>query len=212
MKTILFQGDSITDACRARDDSNPGVGYPNVVEGSLGLDAPGEYKFYNRGISGNRVVDMYARIKADVINLKPDYMSVLIGVNDVWHEFIYQNGVDDEKFFKIYCMFIEETLKALPDIKIMILEPFLAPGKSLPVCGDDEKLPLWRAEVEKRAASARRVAEKFGLPFIELQKDLNELCAKVDEPFYFTRDGVHPTVKFHQYIARKWIAAFESLK
>ena len=87
MKTILFQGDSITDAGRARDnDANRGVGYPHLVSARLGCDNPTEFNFINRGISGNRIVDLYARIKADIINLKPDVMSILIGVNDVWHE------------------------------------------------------------------------------------------------------------------------------
>ena len=105
MKTILFQGDSITDAGRARDnDSNVGIGYPVLVKGTLGFEHPGEYTFLNRGISGNRVVDVYARIKSDIINLKPDVMSILIGVNDVWHEFSRKNGVDAEKFEKVYSM------------------------------------------------------------------------------------------------------------
>ena len=94
MKTILFQGDSITDAGRARDNnSNRGLGYPHLVSARLGMDNPTEYNFINRGISGNRIVDLYARIKADIINLKPDVMSILIGVNDVWHEIAASNGV-----------------------------------------------------------------------------------------------------------------------
>ncbi len=84
MKTILFQGDSITDAGRSREnDANTGIGYPTLVKGELGLSYPNQYNIYNRGISGNRVVDLYARIKKDIINLKPDIMSILIGVNDI---------------------------------------------------------------------------------------------------------------------------------
>ena len=84
---------------------------------------------YNRGVSGNHVVDLYARIKTDIINLKPDYMSILIGVNDVWHTFDGQeNGVEAEKYFRIYSALIEEIKEALPEIKIMILEPFTLKG------------------------------------------------------------------------------------
>ena len=116
MKTILFQGDSITDAGRSReDDANLGLGYPTLVKGELGFEYPGRYTMLNRGISGNRVVDLYARIKADIINLKPDVMSILIGVNDVWHELGGHNGVDAEKYFKIYSMLIEEIKEALPE-------------------------------------------------------------------------------------------------
>ena len=99
MKTILFQGDSITDADRSySDDNKRGLGYPQLVTARLGYDAAGEYNFINRGISGNRIVDVYARIKKDIININPDIMSILIGVNDVWHEINYNNGVETEKF------------------------------------------------------------------------------------------------------------------
>ena len=105
MKTILFQGDSITDCCRPRERGKefPGQGYPLRIVGKMDYEHPGEYKFYNRGIGGNRLVDLYARIKVDIINLKPDIMSILVGVNDVWHEFEeYRNGVDADKYFMIY--------------------------------------------------------------------------------------------------------------
>ena len=107
MKKILFQGDSITDAGRSRDDDNyMGVGYPTLVAGTLGADRPAEFEYINRGISGNRVVDLYARIKADIINLQPDYMSILIGINDDWHELEYKNGVSTQKYETIYNMLI----------------------------------------------------------------------------------------------------------
>ena len=81
MKTILFQGDSITDCGRNREDfSQVGTGYPLLVKALIGYEHPGEFDFQNRGISGNRIVDVYARIKADIINLKPDYMSILHGL------------------------------------------------------------------------------------------------------------------------------------
>ena len=125
-KVILFQGDSITDAGRSRDnDLLTGTGYVRLTEAELGCTYPLLYTCYNRGISGNRIVDVYARIKADIINLAPDYMSILIGINDVWHEYTRQNGVSAEKFERIYDMLIHEIKEALPDIKIMILEPFV---------------------------------------------------------------------------------------
>ena len=122
MKTILFQGDSITDCGWDRKDPlSLGIGYARLVAAELGFENPSEYTFYNRGISGNRIVDVYARMKADITNLKPDYMSILIGVNDVWHEIAHQNGVAAEKFEKIYDMLIAEILEVLPNIKIMII-------------------------------------------------------------------------------------------
>ena len=103
MIKFLFQGDSITDADRNRDnDASFGLGYPNLVASELMNKFPGEYEFINKGISGNRIVDLYARIKMDIINLKPDMMSILIGVNDVWHELNDRNGVAAPKFEIIY--------------------------------------------------------------------------------------------------------------
>ena len=99
MKLVLFQGDSITDCGRNREADHPmGSGYATMAAGEIMAEHPGEYRFLNRGISGNRSVDLYARIKQDLINLKPDYLSILIGVNDVWHEYTRQNGVDADKF------------------------------------------------------------------------------------------------------------------
>ena len=206
MKTILFQGDSITDAGRARDnDSNVGVGYPVLVKGTLGFEHPGEYTFFNRGISGNRVVDVYARIKSDIINLKPDVMSILIGVNDVWHEIAHQNGVELDRFERVYRMLIEDTLKVLPNVKIMILEPFV-----LEACSTTEHWDFFKTEVSKRAEMAKKIAEKYNLPFIPLQAGFDMLATKAPNE-YWLGDGVHPTPAGHEYIKSQWLEAFKNL-
>ena len=204
---ILFQGDSITDAGRSyTDDENFGTGYPLFVKATLGIENPDKYEFFNRGISGNRIVDLYARIKADIINIKPDVMSILIGVNDVWHDFYENpNGVDEDKFFKIYSMLIEEVKEALPEIKIMILEPFI-----LMDSGTEKNYEEFRSEVEKRAAMAKKIAEKFGLPFIPLQAGFDEMSKNTDTS-YWLADGVHPTPMGHEYIKREWLKEFSSL-
>ncbi|MBO5286845.1 MAG: SGNH/GDSL hydrolase family protein [Clostridia bacterium] len=204
---ILFQGDSITDAGRSREDaSNLGYGYPRLVEASLGYLQPGKHEFINKGISGNRVVDLYARMKADIINLKPDVMSILIGVNDVWHDLGENpNGVDAEKFFKVYCMLIEEIREELPSTKIMILEPFVLQG-----CSTIDNWEFFRKEVDKRREKARMVAEKYSLTFIPLQEGFDKLCKKA-ESTYWTPDGVHPSAKGHEYIKTEWLKAFKKL-
>ena len=204
MKRILFQGDSITDAGRSREnDFARGTGYATLVAAKLGYENPGDYEFINRGISGNRVSDLLARIKIDLINLKPDVMSILIGVNDVWHEFSRQNGVDVELYEKLYNLLIEEVKAALPDIRIMILEPFVLKGTAT-----EEHWEGFSEEVYKRAAAAKRVAWKNGLEFIPLQDKLDEAC-KLAPADYWLRDGVHPTAMGHELIAREWIAKFK---
>lgn len=206
MKTILFQGDSITDAGRSReDDSNTGIGYPTLVKSELGFEYPNQFTWYNRGISGNRVVDLYARIKADIINLRPDIMSILIGVNDVWHELGSQNGVDTEKYFKVYSMLIEEIKEALPDVKIMILEPFV-----LKASATEENWEQFQTEVKKRAHKAKEIAEKYNLPFVSLQDKFDE-ALQAAPASYWLMDGVHPTAAGHELIKREWVCAFRKL-
>lgn len=209
MKKILFMGDSITDAERTTTDCGQGLGcgYARLVSAHLGYKYPGEYEFLNRGINGNRIVDLYARIKVDCINHAPDYMSILIGVNDVWHEVDeVHNGVDEDKFFRIYDMYISEIKEALPDIKIMILLPFVLKGEAT-----EEHLEYFKTEVPKRAKMARKLAEKYNLPVIELQSGFDALCEKA-EPSYWLYDGVHPTYAGHEYIKSKWLECFEEIK
>ena len=204
MKTILFQGDSITDAGRCRENDNDrGTGYPTLVSAELGLKYPGEYKFINRGISGNRIVDLYARIKCDFINLKPDYLTILIGINDVWHEVGSRNGVDNKKFFKVYCDLIEEIKTMLPDIEIFILEPFVLKGAAT-----QKDWNVFSKETLMRAESAKAVAEKFGLTFIPLQEKFDE-AEKKAEASYWLSDGVHPTAAGHEIIANEVVKALE---
>jgi len=203
MKTFLFQGDSITDAGRSREnDILRGFGYPTLVSAELLFDHPGEFTCINRGISGNRVVDLYARIKKDFINLKPDYLSILIGVNDVWHEYAAEpNGVSDERYFKVYDLLIEELRAELPDTKIYILEPFVLKGT-----GTEAHWEEFDREVRLRAKSAKRIAEKHNLTFIPLQEQFDAMCEKCDVS-YWLWDGVHPTAAGHELIARALVEA-----
>lgn len=210
MKKILFQGDSITD-CRRDREEHPlyyglGAGYANLVSGELGYNFPGEYEFFNRGIGGNRVTDLYARMKRDIINLKPDYMSILIGVNDVWHEVTRHDGVCADRFERIYDMLISDVLTKLPDIKIMIMEPFVLKGT-----GTEEHWDYFYSEVIKRGEVAKRIADKYNFKFIPLQKKFEEMQKNTTEP-YWTLEGVHPTVFGHRLIANEWLKAFEEIK
>ena len=127
MKTILFQGDSITDCGRLRPTNNSfvkfynklkkktplGPGYPALVADEL----KGGYSFVNRGVGGDKAADVYSRIVADIINVKPGVMSLLVGVNDVWREFDQNCGTGLERFKKIYTILIEEILEELPETK-----------------------------------------------------------------------------------------------
>ena len=212
-KRILFQGDSITDCGRARDSFyDLGNGYANLVKASLGMDHPAEYEFINRGIGGNRIVDLYARIKADFINLKPDYASIYIGVNDAWHEISSQNGVDTEKFEKIYTMLIDEVKAACPHTKLMIIAPFVLEGCC--TCDTEEipdRLARFQKDVAEKAAVAEQIAASYDLPLIALQPAFDEACRKAPAE-HWVRDGVHPTPCGHEIIKRLWIRTFQDME
>ena len=207
MKTFVFQGDSITDAGRNRDnDTYRGNGYPTLVAADLGYQYPGEIAFLNRGVSGDRVVDVNARIRRDLINLRPDYLSILIGINDVWHELSSRNGVNNTKFYKTYCDIIEETLAMCPGVKIFILEPFVLKGPATE--GD---WGVFDRETRMRAASAKKVAEKYGLTFVPLQDTFDAMSEKAPTT-YWLHDGVHPTAMGHRVIANALEEAFQKMK
>ena len=212
MKRILFQGDSITDCGRNRNDFyGMGNGYANLVKASLGTDYPNEYEFINRGISGNRIVDLYARIKEDFINLQPDCVSIYIGVNDTWHEINYKNGVDTEKFEKMYTMLIDEIKIACPGIKVIIIAPYILEGTA--TCNTDEqtnRFEQFQNDVTEKALVAKRIAEKNKFPFIELQPLFDEACKKAPAE-YWTADGVHPTICGHEIIKQAWIETFKKI-
>lgn len=205
---ILFQGDSITDALRSRDaDIYRGSGYATMVAGQLGLREPGKYMVINRGISGNRVPDLYARWKCDCLNLRPDVLSILIGVNDVWHEVAAKNGVDAKKFEKVFDLLLDETQEELPNVKLIVLEPFVLKGTAT-----EENWDYFSTEVPLRAATAKRVAEKHGAAFVPLQKLFDEVSGNGAAGSEWLHDGVHPTAAGHALITREWLAAFDSLK
>lgn len=202
MKTFVFQGDSITDCNRSRtNDNERGNGYPTLMAASMGCKYPGEFNFVNRGVSGDRVVDLNSRIKKDIINLSPDYLSILIGINDVWHEIGSRNGVANGKYYKTYCDIIEEVLAMCPGIKIFILEPFV-----LKASATKDNWNVFYRETRMRAESAENVAEKYGLCFVPLQEKLDALCEKAPADYWLI-DGVHPSAMGHQVIAQSLEAA-----
>ncbi len=208
MKMFLFQGDSITDSNREDDDRvnfGLGTGYPLLVAADFLKNRKDELCFLNRGVSGDRITDVYARIKEDIINLNPDYMSILVGVNDVSHELTMQCGVDEEKYEKIYGMLIEEIKNALPDIKIIILEPFVLKGTAT-----KEMWEMFSSEVKKRAEAAKRVAGKYSLSFVPLQELFDDVSSDGDTG-YWSADGVHPTAAGHQLIKEELVKAMIDL-
>lgn len=214
MKRILLQGDSITDSGRYKENPDSvGNGYACLVAAEIGAKYPYQYKVINRGISGNRVIDLLARIKGDFIKLKPDIISILIGVNDVWAEIDQKNGVDAARFEHYYDLLIQQLLEELPDVKIMIMEPYVCHGTF--TNNRDEEQDRWEyfySQVRLRAAAAKRIAEKYKMPFVPLQETLEKAVADAPQEDYWLQDGVHPTPAGHELIAKAWMQAFQTVK
>ena len=212
MKRILFTGDSITDCGRNRGDYfSLGGGYANLVASSLGLDCVGEYEFLNRGCSGDRIVDLYGRIKVDFTNLHPEYASIYVGVNDVWHDIVKQNGVSTAKFEMVYNLLLEEIYSVCPNIQLMVIAPFVLEGgatQNTPEIPD--KYERMKIGVSEKADVVRKIAQKFHLPCLELQPVFEEALLKAPA-IYWTRDGVHPTEAGHEIIKRLWIQTFRNM-
>ncbi len=200
---ILFQGDSITDCGRGRDINEPNValggGYPQMIAARLlSTRVEQNYQIYNRGISGNRVVDLYARWKIDALNLSPDVISILIGVNDTWHEFGSKNGVEPERYEKIYRELLSWTLDVLPKTKLILCEPFVL------ACG--AVTPDWLPEINERRRIVRELAAEFSAIFVPFQSVLDRAVQKAP-PEYWLRDGVHPTYAGHALLTDAWLDA-----
>ncbi len=204
MKTILFHGDSITDCGRSRDNNLVlGSGYATQVAGELGYKYPNEYHFENRAVGGFRSVNLLASIRPDIIALKPDYMSLLIGVNDVWHGVDFDNGITPDRYERYVNMLIEEVRESLPNIKLMILEPFVLEGPAT-----DKNPEMFLGGMKKIAEKARTIAKVNDAVFVPLQEKFDE-ALKVAPYDYWTMEGVHPTAAGHNIIKNAWIDAFE---
>lgn len=200
--TVLFQGDSITNAGRSRDSTVPntagglGNGYPYLIAAEeLATRPERELRFFNRGVSGDKVPDLEHRWQADTIALKPDVLSVLVGVNDFWHKLLrgYTGTVQD--YETGYLALLESTRKALPEVRLVVLEPFVLRTGSV-----DAK---WFPEFDQRRSAARRVAKAARATFIPLQSMFDDLIRKTPL-VYWAADGVHPTAAGHAAISRAW--------
>lgn len=207
-QVILFQGDSITDSGRNKEDSgfnssrNLGSGYP-LLAGAALLNKYAELnlKIYNKGISGNKVFQLAERWDKDCLELKPDVLSILIGVNDIWHKLNGNYDGNVEIYRRDYIALLERTLKALPNVKLIICEPFAVKG----VKAVDDK---WYPEFYDYQKAAKDIAKQFGAVFIPYQKIYDEAQKKAPGA-YWTGDGVHPTLAGAQLMAKAWMKAIK---
>lgn len=202
---FLFQGDSITDGNRGRDQSDlnhvMGHGYACNIAGRVGADfAKHGFSFYNRGVSGNTVSDLKNRWQTDALDIKPDVLSILIGVNDT-NVYIKNKDRRDplDQFEYDYRVLLNQSKQQNPALLFVLGLPFVYPGNRT-----NEYFDLWKNSIDRR----RQVVKKLAAEFNAVIVDYPALFDKVikDTPVnYWIWDGVHPTVPAHELMAREWI-------
>lgn len=199
--TIVLQGDSVTDTGRLSDPQGFGHGYARMVATTLQSLYP-DYNLtiYNRGISGNRTCDLLGRWDTDCLDLKPDIVTILIGINDVWRRFDSNSLTTVEKFEQNY----ESLMKSVKDsgAKLIIIEPFAIPTGAV----TDE----WREDIDPKIHAVRKLALKYADNYIPADGIFAALSL-VNPPEFWAADGVHPTADGHRVIAKHILKALNVL-
>ncbi len=212
---VLFQGDSITDGNHGRTaDPNHilGHGFACMVSSRLGLEnLEAHPTFINRGESGDGILQLHARWRKDAILLKPTVINILVGINNCGLSIPYDengHGMPADRFAEGYRALLKETKEDLPNVRIVLCEPFY-----LPLTPKDEADAAKQNRVRREAAQlqqvVREIAQEFGCIFVPLQAMLEEQAAKTKEG-YLIWDGIHPTMIGHELITRQWIKVVDS--
>ena len=206
---LLFFGDSLTDMYKNYDRSTDiatiyGVGYVFDVAAQLMYERPGYYQIINQGIGGNKVTNLYDRYQKDVIEENPDVVSILIGINDVWHEIATKSGTPLNVFIETYLKMVKDMKEKLPNAKIILMEPFFTIGAA--TNGAMDRF----AEVFDYAKEVMKIAEQTGCIFIPLQKAFDEAIKNGGE-VQMLFDGIHTNPGGAHLIATKWLEVFRKL-
>ena len=200
---VLFQGDSITDAGRSReDDSSLGLGYAMMTAAWFSAMHPEKrVRFVNRGIGGNRAKDLQARWQVDCLDLKPDVVSILIGINDVWRRYDSGDPTSVEAFEASYRDILERTKTEL-SARLILIEPFV-----LPVPDDRND---WRVDLDPKIHAVRALAREFDAAYVPMD-GLFARAAAIRDPAFWAADGVHPSPAGHALIARIWLETVKAI-
>lgn len=207
--TVMFTGDSITDCQRLDSDERLGFGYPLRIAGEWGLRHPNRnVTWLNSAIARNKVMDLEARWQADVLDARPDVVSVLVGMNDVGWPTYDRDGyvISAEEYSAGYDRLLAPVADA--GAELILIEPFLLPIRGLVEVGDMnlgvEVRKKWRADLDPKIQVVRELAGKYGAHLLAADGMFAELAATT-EPEHWAADGVHPTPAGHAAIAAAWL-------
>jgi len=194
---VLFQGDSVTDVGRIYDEKDDlGKGYPLLISSLFAALYPTmDVKFINRGISGNRTVDLRERWKEDCIDVKPTVVSILIGINDCWRRYDSNDPTALDDFIENYRAILDRTRDEL-DARIILCEPFV-----LPTPPDRRR---WREDLDPKIQAVRDLAREYNALLIPLDGIFAQ-ASTYREPEIWAPDGVHPSPAGHGLIAKAWL-------
>ena len=194
-QTVLFQGDSVTDCLRDRsDDTSLGCGYPNKIsEIYHSLFPLNNVTFLNKGVSGNRSTDLLERYDADFKAIQPDFISILIGINDCWRRYDANDPTSCEQFEKNYRTLLEKIKADIPHAKIMLIEPYVLPS----VPGREE----WHEDLDPKINVVHTLAREYADYFLPLNGIMNAASVCRYTCKELTEDGVHPSQVGHAVIA-----------
>ncbi|WP_368645161.1 SGNH/GDSL hydrolase family protein [Alkalibacterium putridalgicola] len=201
--TLLFIGDSITDAGRDRTDPDDlGQGFPLLVSAYLQTNMPEQrLTFLNRGIGGDKLSDVKNRWEEDCLDLDPDIVTLLIGINDTWRNQDNNHIVTEEELavFESDYRFLLKSLHQRTDARVILMEPFVLPYP--------KDRMNWRRDLDPRIQIVRKMAKEYQTELIPLDGLMNAQGIKNGFSYYTGEDGVHPTVAGHGYIAKAWLDA-----
>jgi lysophospholipase L1-like esterase len=200
---ILFQGDSVTDAGRDRSDPHDmGNGYPRYASAMIQDSFPDtELEFVNLGIGGNRTEHLVERLETDFIEIQPDIISIMIGVNDVWHHYSHGIETSDEQFEQNYRVVLD-AIKTRTSARILMIQPFLLETV-------DPAKQAYTEELARKQAIVKKLADEYADAYLPLDEILHREIE--EEPAYYAADGVHPTPDGACFIGEAYLGAIAKL-
>ncbi|MFI3238349.1 MAG: SGNH/GDSL hydrolase family protein [Lachnospiraceae bacterium] len=202
---ILFQGDSVTDCGRDRENAlDLGAGYASKVAALYNIMCPNkDITFINKGVSGDRTCNLLLRYQEDVLKIKPDIITILIGINDTWRRYDSLDPTSLAQFERNYEQLLSDLKRDLPHTKIIMIEPFLLNSM--------EEKAVWREDLDPKIQCIRKLARKYGDKYLALDGILQQYVVDVYDDCSLSLDGVHPTELGHAIIAKEVLKVLSEL-